>query len=98
MINAIGDVAMQQTIRAYYNSANHEQAVVEHKDDQVREKRKVEKSKDGSKPELNLHNEENEKSKNIVENDGQVIVEKYTEDGRLIRKIPPGYLPVGEMA
>jgi hypothetical protein len=97
MINAIGDVAMQQTIRVNYNSANHEQAVVEHKHDQVRAKRRVEKSEDGSKPELNLHNEENEKSKNILEN-GEVIVEKYTEDGRLIRKIPPGYLPVGEMA
>jgi hypothetical protein len=97
MINAIGDVAMQQTKRAIYNSVNHEQALVAQKNDQLREKRTVEKTADSSKNELNLPYEENTKTKNTFE-DGQIIVEKYDEDGRLIRKIPPGYLPFGEIA
>lgn len=97
MINAIGDVAMQQTIRAIYNSVNHEQALVAHKNDQLREKRTVEKIGDSTKTKFNLPYEENTKTKNTFE-DGQIVVEKYNADGRLIRKIPPGYLPFGEIA
>ncbi len=97
MINAIGDAAMQQTIRANYNIENQDQAIVIKKNEQLREKRPVEKSENSSKSKMNLNNEENTTAKNILE-DGQIIVEKYDEDGRLIRKIPPGYLPFGEMA
>jgi hypothetical protein len=28
--------------------------------------------------------------------DGKLIVEKYDEDGNLVKKNPPGYLPIGE--
>jgi hypothetical protein len=97
MINAIGDAAMQQTIRANYNSENHDQAAIVKKDEQVREKRPVEKTDDSSKSQLNLRNNENTTAKNIVE-DGRIIVEKYDEEGKLVRKIPPGYLPFGEIA
>ncbi len=97
MINAIGDAAMQQTIRANYNIENQDQTIVIKKNEQLREKRPVEKSENSSKSKMNLNNEENTTAKNILE-DGQIIVEKYDEDGRLIRKIPPGYLPFGEMA
>jgi hypothetical protein len=97
MINAIGDAAMQHTIRANYNSENQEQAVVIKKNDRLREKRPIEKSESSSKSQMNLRDEENTTAKNIIE-EGQVIVEKYDEEGRLIRKIPPGYLPFGEMA
>jgi len=97
MINAIGDAAMQHTIRANYNSENQEQAVVIKKNDRLREKRPVEKSESSLKSQMNLRDEENTKAKNIIEN-GEIIVEKYDEEGRLIRKIPPGYLPFGEKA
>jgi hypothetical protein len=97
MINAIGDAAMQQTIRANYNSENHDQAVIVKKNEQVREKRPVEKADKSLKSQLNLRNDENTTAKNIVE-DGRIIVEKYDEDGKLVRKIPPGYLPFGEIA
>jgi len=97
MINAIGDAAMQQTIRANYNSENQERAVVIKKNEQLRGKRPVEKSEKSLKSKINLRNEENITAKNILEG-GHIIVEKYDEDGRLIRKIPPGYLPFGEMA
>ena len=97
MINAIGDVAMQQTIRANYNSENQDQAVIIKKNEQAKEKRPVEKSDNSAKSDLNLRRDEYTTAKNIVE-DGRIIVEKYDEDGKLIRKIPPGYLPFGEMA
>lgn len=97
MINAIGDAAMQQTIRANYNSENHDQDLIVKKNEKVSKKRPVEKTNDSSKSDLNLRRDEYTTAKNIVE-DGQIIVEKYDEDGKLIRKIPPGYLPFGEIA
>ena len=97
MIDAISDAAMQHTIRANYNSENQEQAVVVQKNDRLREKRPVEKSENSLKSQMNLRDEQDTKAKNIVEN-GEIIVEKYDKEGRLIRKIPPGYLPFGEMA
>ena len=97
MINAIGDVAMQQTVRANYSNENHEQAAIAKKTEEIKEKRPVEKSDKSSNSELNQHRDENTTAKNIVE-DGRIVVEKYDEDGRLVRKIPPGYLPFGEMA
>jgi hypothetical protein len=33
--------------------------------------------------------------RNVIEN-GKVIVEQYDRHGKLIRKTPPGYLPLGE--
>ena len=97
MINAIGDVAMQQTVRTNYSNENQEQAVVAKKAEQVKEKRPVEKANKSSNSELNQRNDGETTAKNIIE-DGKIIVEKYDEDGRLVRKIPPGYLPFGEMA
>lgn len=96
MINAIGDVAMQQTIRANYNSENHDQAATVQKNEQIRKKRPVENAEKSSRSKMNLRNEENTTAKNVLE-DGQIVVEKYDENGRLIRKIPPGYLPFGEL-
>jgi len=52
----------------------------------------------------NTENEKSEKSdqkfegkttKNVIEN-GILIVEQYDRHGKLIRKTPPGYLPLGE--
>ena len=97
MINAIGDVAMQQTIRTNYSNENQEQAVIAKKTEQIKEKRPVEKVDKSSNSELNQRDYEYTTSRNVIE-DGKIIVEKYDEDGRLIRKIPPGYLPFGEMA
>lgn len=97
MIHAIGEAAMQQTMRANYDSEMHDKDLAVQKTDQTREKRQIEKTEDGSKPELDLKQEDNTTRKNILEN-GNVIVEQYDEDGNLVRKTPPGYMPFGEMA
>ena len=36
---------------------------------------------------------ENSRSKTTIEK-GQIFIEVYNKDGRLIRKTPPGYLPL----
>ena len=97
MINAIGDVAMQHTIRTNYSNEIQGQARIAKRTKQIKEKRPVEKADKSSNSELNQRNDEHTKARNIVE-DGKIIVEKYDQDGRLIREIPPGYLPFGEMA
>ncbi len=97
MINAIGDVAMQQTVRTNYSNENQEQAVIAKKTEQIKDKRPVEKANESSNSELNQRDDGQTTAKNIIE-DGKIIVEKYDKDGRLIRKIPPGYLPFGEIA
>ena len=96
MINAIGEATMQQFVRTSYNAETYGKDLEVRKTDKVKAQRPIEKSNDGQKSEMNSQNEENIKSRNSLEG-GQLVVEKYTEDGKLIKKIPPGYLPFGEM-
>jgi hypothetical protein len=96
MINAIGEATVHQIVRANYYHGIFEKDLVAQKTDRVRRQRPVEQSDDSRKSEMNLQFQENTKTKNSLE-DGNLIVEKYDEDGRLIRKIPPGYVPFGEM-
>ena len=96
MINAIGEAAMQQTVRVSYQSAAQDKQFAVQKSEQLRAQRPVEKSEDSSKPQIDLQYDENTTTRNNLE-DGKLVVERYDEDGRLIRKIPPGYLPFGEI-
>jgi hypothetical protein len=98
MLNAIGESAMQQTVRANYDSETHGQEIAVKKSDQIREKRPVEKTEDSSKPKMNLKEEENTWRKNSLEENGDIIVEEYNEDGEIVRKTPPGYVLQNEMA
>ena len=96
MINAIGEATMQQFVRTSYAVEVSDIDLEVRKADKVRAQRPVEVSEDGKKPDMNLKSQDNMKSRNSLE-DGQVIVEKYTEDGKLVKKIPPGFLPFSEM-
>ena len=98
MLHAIGESAMQQTVRANYDSETHGQEIAVKKSNQVREQRPVEKTEDSSKSELNLKEEENTRRKNNLEENGRIIVEEYNEDGEIVRKTPPGYVLQNEMA
>ncbi|MGB9442871.1 MAG: hypothetical protein WCB15_33340 [Desulfobacterales bacterium] len=95
MINAIGEATIQQFVRTSYNAETYDKDLAVLKTDKVREQRPVEKGDDGKKPEMNLQSQANLKSRNKFV-DGQLIVEKYDEDGNLVKKNPPGYLPIGE--
>jgi len=96
MINAIGEATMQQFVRTSYNAETYNKDLEVRKTDKVRARRPVEKSDDGQKSEMNMQSQENIKSRISLE-EGQVILEKYDEDGKLVKKIPPGFLPFGEM-
>ena len=95
MINAIGEATIQQFVRTSYNAETYDKDLAVLKTEKVREQRPVEKGDDGKKPEMNLQSQANLKSRNKFV-DGQLIVEKYDEDGNLVKKNPPGYLPIGE--
>ena len=95
MINAIGEATIQQFVRTSYNAETYDKDLAVLKTDKVREQRPVEKGDDGKKPEMNLKSQANLKSRNRFV-DGKLIVEKYDEDGNLVKKNPPGYLPIGE--
>ena len=94
MINAIGEATMQQHIRTNYNTEIFDKDLAVQKTDRIREKRPVEKSDDGEKPEMNMQSQDNMRSRNNIE-DGKLVVEKYDKNGKLIKKTPPGYLPIG---
>jgi len=98
MLNAIGESAMQHTVRANYDSEMHDQDLAIKKSEQIRQKRPVEKTEDSSKSEMNLTKEENARRKNNLEEKGQIVVEEYNEDGEIVRKTPHGYVLQNEMA
>ena len=97
MINAIGEATMQQFVRTNYNAEMFAKDHEVKKTDKIKEPRPVEKSDDSQKSEMGLRFRDNMKTRNNLE-DGKLIVEQYDEDGKLVKKTPPGYLPFGETA
>jgi hypothetical protein len=97
MLDAIGDAAMQQTVRANYDNEMHDQDLAVKKTEENRKKRPVEKTENSAKSEQNLKEEAQTQKKNAFE-DGQIIVEEYNEKGEIVRKTPPGYVLSNEMA
>ena len=97
MLDAIGDAAMQQTVRANYDSEMHDQDLAIKKNDENRNKRPVEKTEESAKFEQNLKQEEETRRKNSFE-DGDIVVEEYNENGEIVRRTPPGYVLSNEMA
>ena len=95
MINAIGEATMQQFVRASYKAESSDKDLAIQKADQMREQRPIEKGENGEKSKLDLQSQANMKSRNSIE-EGKLVVEKYDEDGNLVKKTPPGYLPIGE--
>ena len=97
MLNAIGEATMQQFVRSNYNSETYDKDLEVQKAEKVKEQRPVEETKDGNQTEMNLKSEEDLKTRNKFE-DGELVVERYDDDGRLVKVTPPGYLPPGETA
>jgi hypothetical protein len=97
MINAIGEATIQQFVRTSYNAEMFAKDQEVKKTNKIKEPRPVEESDDSQKSEMGLRFRDNMKTRNSLE-DGQLIVEQYDEDGKLVKKTPPGYLPFGETA
>jgi hypothetical protein len=98
MLPAIGEAAMQHTVRANYDSETYDQQIAVKKSSQVKGKRPVEKTEDSTKSEMNLKKDEETIRKNKMKDNGEIIVEEYNENGEIVRKTPPGYILGSEMA
>jgi hypothetical protein len=97
MFDLVGEAVVQQIPRLGITVGGAEKDASIQKGEYAREARPVEKSQAGGKPQSEAKADEKTKTRNRLE-DGKIIVEKYDEDGRLVRRTPPGYLPFGEIA
>jgi len=97
MINAIGEASIQQTMRTNHNNVVYDKEIMEQKATQAIQERPVEKTDDTPESKMNTQKQDMTSTRNIIEN-GKVILEKYDEDGKLIQRVPPGYVPFGERA
>ncbi len=96
MISAAGEANMQQTVRANHYSQSCQKELLVEKTNRHRKLRPIEKTKPGSESEINQQYFETTAKNNLE--DGKLVVEKYDKHGKLIKKIPPGYLPFGDLA
>ena len=98
MLPAIGEATMQHTVRANYDSEMHNQDFAVKKSDQIRAQRPVEKTEDSSKSKMKLKQEEETTRKNKMEDNGEIVVEEYNENGEIVRITPPGYVMDSQLA
>ncbi len=96
MLDVIGEAAAQQMPRLGLYGGGREQEPLLQKAERQRETRPVEQAGEGEK--ARAGSEEGRVHNRTRLEDGTIIVEKYDEDGKLIRRTPPGYLPFGEIA
>lgn len=99
MINTIGDFTAQQALRASQMPAAEDRATVVQKSIKASTPRPVDKANHSRRSDM--HNNDEEKSETTTRHrieDGQVILERYDRKGKLLEKVPPGYIPFGEIA
>jgi hypothetical protein len=97
MIGVIGDASAQQMPRMGIYASGTEKDIIAQKAERVQRERPVEKSSQSSGSKLQGNAEESGHNRTLIE-DGKVVLERYDEDGKLIKRTPPGYLPFGEIA
>jgi len=97
MLHAIGEAAIQQTVRTTYDSEMQNQDLAVKKHDQVVKQRPVEKTEDSQKSDLNFEQEEDTRRQNAIQ-DGHIVVEEYNKNGEIVRITPPGYVLSNEIA
>jgi len=62
--------------------------------EKMRERRPVESSEESTRPKLKADEETH--TKTTIDENNVIVVERYNEDGELVNKIPPGYVPLSE--
>jgi hypothetical protein len=97
MFDVVGENAAQQMPRVGVNGGGTEKDVSVQKAERVREARPVEQSHASDQSQAKSDQNEDAHIRTRLE-EGRIIVEKYDEDGKLVKKTPPGYLPFGEIA
>lgn len=97
MFDIVGETVVQQMARVGFSAGGAEKDPAVQKIEALRDVRAVEKSDESGKAQSEASAEGNSTTRNRLE-DGKIIVEKYDEDGRLVKRTPPGFLPFGEIA
>jgi len=97
MFDIIGETVVQQMPRLGLPASGAEKDASVQKAEALREVRSVEKSNESETSHPEADTQESTTTRNRLE-EGKIIVEKYDEDGRLVRRTPPGFLPFGEIA
>lgn len=95
MINAIVEASLQHTMRTNQNNVAYGKEITKQKEMQVIQERPVKKTDDNPRSKMDTQSKDTTRTQNTIE-DGKIILEKYDKDGKLIQRIPPGYLPFGE--
>lgn len=62
--------------------------------DKMRKRRPVEASEGSPEPKLKGQGET--RTKTIIDENKTIVVERYNEEGELVNKTPPGYVPLSE--
>ncbi len=97
MFDIIGESVVQQLARVIVPASGTERDASAQKAEVVREARPVEKPNESREARSEAGADQGTTTRNRLEA-GKIIVEKYDEDGRLVRRTPPGFLPFGEIA
>ena len=95
MLDAIGETSMQEAYCAGIHSSGQKKEVMESKPGQKARLVKMIGPVKSVQPEVGA--EESTRNRTRLD-DGNIIIETYTESGKLVKITPPGYLPFGKIA
>ena len=99
MLNAIGETILQQTTRASFSSAVSAREVAVQEEMQADPKRPVEKTDESRS--FGRQPSDEEKAETTTRQrfeEGKIVLEKYDRRGKLVKAIPPGYIPLSKIA
>ena len=97
MLDIIGEATGQERFRSGSYSGRMGEGVFIQNSEQIREKQPVETFQKGEGAKSEGGTDEGTIKRTKLE-DGNIIIETYTEDGKLVRITPPGYLPIDKIA
>jgi hypothetical protein len=97
MVDIIGEATGQERFRSGTYSSTTGEGVLIRGTEHIRETRTVEMLQEGESAKSEGGTDEHTRNRTKLE-DGNIIIETYTEDGKLVKITPPGYLPIGKIA
>jgi hypothetical protein len=81
--------------QANYSNVIRTQVQIVQENERIRERRPVENAE--ASPEPKLKGQEETRTKTTIEEKNVIVVERYNEEGKLVNRTPPGYVPLSEV-
>lgn len=97
MMAAINHMEHTFTMGTLYLNASRYPKIKLHRSNPVGERNKDEQMRHLAQSGIRPHSEERTTTKTVVK-DRKLVIEKYDQNGRLIRLTPPGYIPFDHVA